>query len=136
MRWIGLLNTFTHCDLVRNVVATSYLVISVASTTDNEEPRDISLNAARMYGQEHQLRSFSNIRRYVTGGYYTGFKKELLEANNYADLGFPIAEIESDGGVVITKEAGSGGILTVNTCTAQLLYEIVRNGCSHTRSRS
>ena len=61
---------------------------------------------------------------YVTGGYWTGFKQDLLRANNYADLGFPIAEIEADGGVIITKEAGSGGLLTVQTCTAQLVYEI------------
>lgn len=61
---------------------------------------------------------------FFTGGYYTGFKKELLQANNFTNLGFPIAEIEADGGVVITKEGNAGGILTVQTCTAQLVYEI------------
>jgi hypothetical protein len=61
---------------------------------------------------------------YLLGGYYTGFKQELLQANNFTNLGFPIAEIEADGGVVITKEENAGGILTVQTVTAQLLYEI------------
>jgi hypothetical protein len=34
---------------------------------------------------------------YVTGGYYTDFKKELLFANNCTDCGFPIGEIEAEG---------------------------------------
>ena len=61
---------------------------------------------------------------YVTGGAYSGFKSELLQTNNFTNMGFPIAEIGSEGQVVITKEKKSGGIVTVNTCTAQLLYEI------------
>jgi hypothetical protein len=39
-------------------------------------------------------------------------------------LGFPIAEVDRDGSVVITKHPGTGGRLTVDTVTAQLLYEI------------
>lgn len=61
---------------------------------------------------------------YVTGGAYSGFKKELLQTNNFTNMGFPIAEIGSNGEVVITKEKNSGGIMTVGTCTAQLVYEI------------
>ncbi|KAH7139331.1 hypothetical protein B0J11DRAFT_477592 [Dendryphion nanum] len=61
---------------------------------------------------------------YVTGGYYTGFKKELLYANNCTNLGFPIGEIESSGEFVITKEENAGGIVSIQTVTAQLLYEI------------
>ncbi len=39
-------------------------------------------------------------------------------------LGFPIAEVDADGSAVITKHPGTGGAITVDTVTAQLLYEI------------
>ncbi|MFP4636304.1 MAG: acyclic terpene utilization AtuA family protein, partial [Nitriliruptoraceae bacterium] len=38
--------------------------------------------------------------------------------------GFPIAEVEEDGTATITKHPGSGGAVTPNTVTAQLVYEI------------
>jgi hypothetical protein len=38
--------------------------------------------------------------------------------------GFPIAEIDHDGTVVITKHPRSGGRVSIETVTAQLLYEI------------
>ena len=38
--------------------------------------------------------------------------------------GFPIAEVAEDGSSVITKHPGSGGLVSVGTVTAQLLYEI------------
>jgi hypothetical protein len=59
---------------------------------------------------------------YVTGGYYSGFKKELLHACE--NMGFPIAEIEANGEFTITKEADKQGIVTPGTCISQLLYEI------------
>jgi Acyclic terpene utilisation family protein AtuA len=59
---------------------------------------------------------------YVTGGNFTGFKS--LEWSGINNLGYPIAEISSNGGVVITKPEGTGGIVSVETCKEQLLYEI------------
>ncbi|KIW85449.1 hypothetical protein Z517_00839 [Fonsecaea pedrosoi CBS 271.37] len=57
---------------------------------------------------------------YVTGGNFSGFK--TVPGND--DLGFPIVEISGSGEVVITKMATSGGVVNVDTVTAQLLYEI------------
>lgn len=59
---------------------------------------------------------------YVTGGNFSGFRE--IEKYGWEDLGFPIAEIARDGEVVITKQKSSGGCVTVDTCTSQLLYEI------------
>ena len=58
----------------------------------------------------------------ITGGYFAdpGYR----DVPNLAQLGFPLAEVSSDGSSVITKVAGSGGCVTVATCASQLLYEI------------
>ena len=56
----------------------------------------------------------------ATGGNFSFFTE-------IADLdrpGFPIAEVHADGSSVITKHPGTGGAVTVDTVTAQLLYEI------------
>src|SRR3546814_6508782 len=39
-------------------------------------------------------------------------------------LGFPIAEVAADGACVITKHDQTGGAVTIDTVTAQLVYEI------------
>ena len=41
-----------------------------------------------------------------------------------ARVGYPIAEVDEDGAVVITKHPGSGGAVTRSTVVEQLLYEI------------
>jgi hypothetical protein len=55
-----------------------------------------------------------------TGGNYSFFQ----EVPTYAGIGFPIAELEADGTFVVTKHTGTGGLVSVGTVTAQLLYEI------------
>jgi hypothetical protein len=61
----------------------------------------------------------------ATGGNFSGFV-DLFRAGApmTIPLGFPIAEVAADGSSVITKHDGTGGAVTVDTVTAQLLYEI------------
>ncbi|MBE1535849.1 acyclic terpene utilization AtuA family protein [Actinomadura algeriensis] len=56
----------------------------------------------------------------ATGGNYAFFQ----EIYNVKSPGFPLAEVHADGSSVIGKHAGTGGAVTVETVTAQLLYEI------------
>jgi hypothetical protein len=56
----------------------------------------------------------------ATGGNYAFF----TELDDLDHAGFPIAEVHRDGSSVITKHPGTGGAVTVETVTAQLLYEI------------
>ena len=58
----------------------------------------------------------------VTGGYFADPGR--TDVAGLATLGFPLAEVTADGGALITKVPGSGGAVTVATCTEQLLYEI------------
>jgi hypothetical protein len=56
----------------------------------------------------------------ATGGNFSGF----ADVERSRPLGFPIAEVAADGSSVITKHAGTGGSVTVDSVTAQLLYEV------------
>ncbi|MBL1072834.1 DUF1446 domain-containing protein [Nocardia sp. 2] len=56
----------------------------------------------------------------ATGGNFAFF----TEIADMGRPGFPIAEVRRDGSSVITKHAGTGGAVTVDTVEAQLMYEI------------
>jgi hypothetical protein len=56
----------------------------------------------------------------ATGGNYAFFG----EVPRLEHPGFPLAEVAEDGSAVITKHPGTGGLVSVGTVTAQLLYEI------------
>ncbi|MGS2641159.1 acyclic terpene utilization AtuA family protein [Streptosporangium sp. LJ11] len=56
----------------------------------------------------------------ATGGNYAFFG----EVPDPARCGFPLVELEADGSSVVTKHPGTGGLVSVGTVTAQLLYEI------------
>jgi hypothetical protein len=58
----------------------------------------------------------------VCGGYYAD--PGVKDVPGLARLGFPIGEVSADGTLVISKVAGSGGMITAGTCKEQLLYEI------------
>ncbi len=56
----------------------------------------------------------------ATGGNYAFFR----EVPGLEHPGFPLAEMHADGSSTITKHPGTGGLVSVGTVTAQLLYEI------------
>ncbi len=56
----------------------------------------------------------------ATGGNFYRWKS----MPNLARVGYPIAEAHDDGSVVITKHEGTGGLVDLETVTAQLVYEI------------
>ena len=56
----------------------------------------------------------------VTGGIAT----DWLDLPDPAHIGFPIVEVDADGGCVVAKPRGTGGRVDARTVTEQLLYEI------------
>src|SRR5262245_14196022 len=56
----------------------------------------------------------------ATGGMFSGWSPALSLEN----LGYPIAEISDAGQIAITKPAGTGGAVTTETVSEQLVYEI------------
>ncbi|GCD90364.1 acyclic terpene utilization AtuA family protein [Nocardioides sp. LS1] len=64
----------------------------------------------------------------ATGGNFSGFRSLPVSTSSTTGgptpLGFPLAEIGPDGSFVVTKHPGTGGAVTVDTVTAQLVYEI------------
>ncbi|KAI7480961.1 DUF1446-domain-containing protein [Hortaea werneckii] len=80
--------------------------------------RDQLLELANAFVAGHLIECSS----YVCGGNFTGFKS--LETKGWDNIGFPIAEIAHTGQVIITKNRHSGGEISTQTCTSQLLYEI------------
>ncbi|UFN48262.1 DUF1446 domain-containing protein [Roseomonas sp. OT10] len=58
----------------------------------------------------------------VTGGYFADpGRKDVPDLHA---VGFPIAEIDADGGFVVTKPPGTGGLVDLRTVKEQLLYEL------------
>jgi hypothetical protein len=55
-----------------------------------------------------------------TGGNFSRWR----DVPDMANIGYPIVEGYADGTFVITKPQGTGGLVDVDTVTAQLLYEI------------
>ncbi|MEO5863241.1 MAG: acyclic terpene utilization AtuA family protein [Burkholderiales bacterium] len=58
----------------------------------------------------------------ITGGYFADPGKK--DVPDLAHLGFPLAEVREDGSAVLTKVAGTGGMINLSTVKEQLLYEV------------
>lgn len=60
----------------------------------------------------------------LTGGNFDPVGGHLLSASDYAQLGYPLAHVYADGTAEICLLDGAPGVLTPETCTLQLLYEV------------
>jgi hypothetical protein len=60
----------------------------------------------------------------VTGGNFEAPGERPPAAAEFADLGYPFADVAPDGSAEITKLDGTGGRVDRLTCTLQLLYEV------------
>lgn len=58
----------------------------------------------------------------ITGGYFAD--PGVKDVPDLANIGHPLAEVDSDGNAIITKLAGTGGCVSRATCIEQMLYEI------------
>jgi hypothetical protein len=58
----------------------------------------------------------------ITGGYFAD--PPYKSVPGMAEIGYPIAEIDADGDIVVTKPEGTGGRVDRQTVIEQLLYEI------------
>ena len=66
----------------------------------------------------------------LTGGYFAD--PGVKDVPGLADLGFPFADVESDGSAVYSKLPGTGGRLDRATVREQLLYEVTDPTGYHT----
>lgn len=57
---------------------------------------------------------------HVTGGLFTDWQ----DVPGWDNIGYPIAECRADGSAIITKPAGTGGLVSVGTVAEQMLYEV------------
>jgi hypothetical protein len=81
-------------------------------------PGDDSLAGALVIG--HLLECTGHI----TGGNFGGRGYGALTAEDYADLGYPVARVAADGSAIITLLPGARGRIDRLTCTLQLFYEV------------
>ena len=60
----------------------------------------------------------------LSGGNFDPVGRALLSAGDYAGLGYPLADVHADGTADIHLLDGASGLLSAETCTLQLLYEV------------
>jgi hypothetical protein len=56
----------------------------------------------------------------AVGGTHTDWR----DVPDWTHIGYPIAECEPDGSCVLTKAAGSGGLVSIGAAAEQILYEV------------
>ncbi len=80
------------------------------------------MNNYSLLGQATVMGHLMECAAQVTGGYFAD--PGVKEVSGLDNLGFPIAELNSDGSFSISKLPDTGGIINAATCKEQLLYEI------------
>ncbi len=58
----------------------------------------------------------------ITGGYFADPGKK--DVPDFAHIGFPYADVDSDGNCIVGKPEGTGGVINLMTAKEQLLYEV------------
>merc|ERR1712151_524525 len=62
-----------------------------------------------------------------TGGLFTDWRS----VEDWVNIGFPVVAVEASGEFVLTKPAGTGGLVVPASAAEQLLYEIHDPGAYH-----
>lgn len=61
----------------------------------------------------------------ASGGIHTDWQ----DTGDWADIGYPIAEVSADGSFVVSKPRDTGGLVSFGTVAEQMLYEIGDPAC-------
>jgi len=122
-------NAYLGADCVAAALATGAQVVLVGRTTDAALSLGPLLHAhlwsagqLDLLAQGTACGHLLECGAQVTGAYFAdpGFK----DVPDLANVGFPIAEVASDGELVVTKAANTGGRVSRSTVIEQLLYEV------------
>lgn len=84
--------------------------------SDGDAPQDL-----RRIGAGTAIGHLLECAGQVTGGYFAD--PGVKDVEGLDRLGFPFAVVREDGRAIVSKVAGSGGLVTPATCTEQILYE-------------
>lgn len=122
-------NAYLGARCVADALATGAHVVLVGRTTDAALSLGPLIHVHRWKGDALDLLAQGTVCGHllecgaqVSGAYFPdpGFK----DVPDLERVGFPIAEVDADGTLVITKPPGSGGLVSRATVIEQLLYEV------------
>jgi Acyclic terpene utilisation family protein AtuA len=120
-------NAYLRARPIADALAAGAQVVVTGRVTDAALVVGPALHAFGWSDAEHDAIAGAVVAGHVIecgaqccGGNYAFFE----EVPGRARIGFPLAELYDDGSSVVTKHPGTGGLVSVGTVTAQLLYEI------------
>src|SRR5581483_5324665 len=122
-------NAYLGADAVAQALGSGAHVVLVGRTTDAALSLGPLLHVHGWHADQLDLLAQGTVCGHllecgaqVTGAYFAdpGFK----DVSDLARVGFPIAEVDADGHLVVTKAADTGGLVSRATVIEQLLYEV------------